>query len=184
MSAAGRQRGDTSEQIRALERCVHVCVCVCVCARVFTYVYVHVSMCAQAWMLLALFAVLLHYPAVRPRTTSHERTVVKTVHKTVPSKPPRSVKSQAGRVSALDNIEGATQDEVGLGTQDEVGLGAEQDNIADPDRDIYSQTHLSGIESGTMPSFPLYVYTAGTHCVLLHLCDVFCVPSCAWFVQF
>ena len=148
--------------------CVHVCACACVHACI--YVYVHIIMCAQSWMLLAFFAALLHCPIVRPRTTSHERTVVKAVHKTVPSKPPRSVKSQVGRVPAFDHVGGATQDEVGLGT--------ELDNIAGllsaPDRDIHSQTHLSDIESGTVPSFPLYVYTADTHCTCVAALRVTC----------
>lgn len=119
-------------------------------------------------MLLVLFAVLLNCPTVRPSTSSHEGMV-----KTVASKPPRSVKSQVGRVPALDNFGGATQDEVGLET--------EQDDIADllnaPDRDIHSQTHLSGIESGTVPSLPLYVYAVVTHCVLLVVHTMFGVPS-------
>lgn len=128
-------------------------------------------------MLLVLFAVLLNCPTVRPSTSSHEGMV-----KTVASKPPRSVKSQVGRVPALDNFGGATQDEVGLET--------EQDDIADllnaPDRDIHSQTHLSGIESGTVPSLPLYVCLRCSYslCVAGGAHHVWCSFSFSWLVQF
>ena len=86
----------------------------------------------------------------RPRTTAHERTAAKTV----PSKPPRSVKKQGGgTMQSVSSMGGGMQDEVGM------GLGTEADNIVDllnaPDHEVHSKTHSSGIGSGTMPSFAL-----------------------------
>ena len=52
------------------------------------------------------------------------------------------------------------QDEVGL------GVGTEPDNIVDllnaPDHDVHSRIYSSGIGSGSVPSFALYVYSLYT----------------------